>query len=294
MELRGEFTSYDEVLDLLQIITMGKKTGEVNLKNERENLTIVFKDGKVVDFQASSPTLQTLRERVTRGELPLDEAVKFLLHHVAMWEWGKFHFTEGESGSEGIGAADTMNLMMNFTKEEDELPDEVREVLRKNAVFRLSEEAELPITIDEEAWKLLTAVCKRLPIWEAVVASGSSFNEDVKTLKELMEKRLIEPTEEVPTAQEEKKEEEEKPIPPEKMEKVKELIVEAMGPMGEFLIEETLEELGVEQLVPDKVGRFIEVLIDKIPDSCLIEGEKCRDRLREQILGLLKGGSDES
>jgi len=294
MELRGEFTSYDEVLDLLQIITMGKKTGEVKLKNDRENLTLIFKEGKAVDFQASSPTLQILRERVIKGELPLDEAVKFLLHHVAMWDWGKFHFTESEVKSEGIGTADTMNLMMNFTKEEDELPDEVREVLKENAAFRLSEEADLPVTITEEAWKLLTAICKGYPVWEAIVVSGSSFDEDVKTLKELMEKRLIEPTGGEPAVQRKEAEEIERPVPPEKMEKVKDLIVEAMGPMGEFLIEETLEEMEVEELVPSKVNQFIEKLIDKIPDSCLIEGEKCRDRLREQILGLLKGGSDES
>jgi len=293
MELRGEFKTYNEILDLLQIITMGKKSGEVNFRNDKENLTIVFKEGKIVDFSSNSPALQFLRERVVKGELPFDEAANFLFHHLAMWNSGKFSFTEKPIETEGIGSADTLNVMMNFTKEIDELPERVKEALKENAVFTLSEDAKLPITLDEEAWKILISVCKQMPIWSALLTSGRSFSEDVQNLNQLMKKRLIKPAERVEPEERAAKEE---PVfvSEEIMEKVKELVVETMGPMGEFLIDETLEELEISRLPGDLIPKFVDTLIDKIPESCFVEGEKCKDRLRQQISGLLKGGSDEA
>ena len=54
MELRGDFKSYAEILDLLQIITMGKKSGEVNLRSDGESITIYFKEGRAIDFNSNS------------------------------------------------------------------------------------------------------------------------------------------------------------------------------------------------------------------------------------------------
>ena len=61
-----------------------------------------------------------------------------------------------------------------------------------------------------------------------------------------------------------------------------------MGPMGEFLIDETLEELEVSQLTPDLVPTFIDALISKIPESCTFEGENCKKRLSEEFRKILR------
>jgi hypothetical protein len=299
MELRGDFQSYTEILDLLQIITMGKKSGEVNLRSGNQSITIYFREGKAIDFTSNVPPLQKLRERVAVGELPLEEAINFLLHHVSLWESGKFLFTEKPISYDGIGKADTLNIMMNFTKEEDELPKEVKEAIKENRRFTLSEEANLPITITQEGWRLLVAVCKRIPIWNALLEKGRSFSEDTKTLAELISRQLIKPyqesyEEEITSEAPSKEEKVSRFIPQEKLERIRELLVETMGPMGEFLIEETLDELEVSNLPVDMVGKFIETLLEKIPDSCLVEGEKCRDKLREEFLQLLGGGNDEA
>ncbi len=296
MELKGEFKSYAEILDLLQIITMGKKSGEVNLRSDSQNISIFFKEGKVIDFTSNIPSLQTLRERVVNSEISLEEAINFLLHFVSLWNGGKFIFTEKPITNEGIGKADTLNIMMNFTKEEDELTEEVKNALSQNKKFILSERAKLPITIESEAWKLLVAICRGMRIWDALLKIGSSFSEDSQTLSKLIKNNLIE----------EKTEEEGKVIqeitskalqevsfvPPEKIEKVREVLVETMGPMGEFLIEETFDDMEVSKLPTNLVDKFIEKLLEKIPDSCLIDGERCRDRLKEELSRIL-GGEDE-
>jgi len=300
MELRGDFKSYTEILDLLQIITMGKKSGEVNLRSGGESITIFFKDGKAIDFTSNVPSLQFLRERAATGEIPLEEAINFLLHHVSLWEQGRFLFLEKPVSYDGIGSADTLNVMMNFTKEEDELPDEVKSAIKENKLFTLSEDAELPITVTQEAWKLLVSICKGMPIWDALLRVGTSFSEDTSTLGLLLKHRLIKVKEEgeaTPGKERTVSTEKGAPtsfVPPEKLEKVRELLVETMGPMGEFLIEETLEDMELSQLPTDLVPRFIDTILEKIPDTCLIDGEKCRDRLREQFGQILKGGSDEA
>ena len=297
MELRGDFKSYAEILDLLQIITMGKKSGEVNLRRDGESITIFFKDGKAIDFTSNAPSLQFLRERAATGEIPLEEAINFLLHHVSLWDEGRFLFTEKPVSYDGIGKADTLNIMMNFTKEEDELPEEVKAAIKENRKYTLSEEAELPITITEEGWKILVSLCKGMPIWDALLRVGHSFSDDANTLQTIFKHKLIKPKEEEeesPAKTQAEKREVVSLVPSEKLEKVRELLVETMGPMGEFLIEETLEEMDLSQLPTDLVPRFIENLLEKIPDTCLIDGEKCRDRLREQFGETLKGGSNEA
>ena len=297
MELRGDFKSYSEILDLLQIITMGKKSGEVNLRSDIQSITIFFKDGKAIDFSANVPALKVLRERTVSGEIPLNEAVDFLLHHIALWDKGRFLFLEKPISLEGIGNVDTLNIMMNFTKEEDELDQEVKEALKNNKVFTLSEEAKLPITITSQGWKLLVSICRGVPIWDALLMKGTSFSEDTKTLQVLFKHRMIkEKADEVKSLKtvEEKGKIPTSFVPEEKLEKIRELLVEAMGPMGEFLIEETLEELEINQLPTDLIPRFIDTILEKIPDTCLIEGEKCRDRLKEDFLQILEGGSDEA
>ncbi len=299
MELRGDFKSYSEILDLLQIITMGKKSGEVNLRSDTQSITIFFKDGKAIDFSANVPALKVLRERTLSGEIPLNEAINFLLHHIALWDKGRFLFLEKPISLEGIGSVDTLNIMMNFTKEEDELDQDVKEALKNNKVFTLYEGANLPITITSEGWKLLVSICRGTPIWDALLVKGSSFSEATKTLQLLLKHNLIkekeggEETKALKTTEGETKALTSF-VPEEKLEKIRELLVETMGPMGEFLIEETLEDMEISQLPTDLIPRFIDTILEKIPDTCLIDGEKCRDRLKEDFLQILEGGSDEA
>ncbi len=146
MELRGEFRSVSEILDLIQIVSMGKKSGEVNFRSSKGSITLCFHQGKAANFDSGIPTVSQIKEAAASGKLPFTEAVKLLL-----------------------------------------------------------------LTI-------------------------------------------------------------------------------SMGPMGEFLVDETLEELEVENLPPDMITMFIDSLIDKIPETCLIEGQSCRKRFREEFEKILRGG----
>jgi hypothetical protein len=70
MELRGDFSSYSEVLDLLQIISLGKKTGEVNLRNQNESISIEFKEGKIANFKSNLPLLKNSIQELKEANSP--------------------------------------------------------------------------------------------------------------------------------------------------------------------------------------------------------------------------------
>ncbi len=292
MELRGEFRSITEVLDLLQIVSLGKKEGEVLFKSDEGNIVVYFKNGKVVNFDSNIPLIKSLKENVISGKASLPEAAKAIIHYISFWKNGRFVFWEKKVETENLGEADTMNVMMEFTKEKDEMPQEVREVIEKNLRFTLAPDIENTITLDKETWKMLVELSKGTPAKEVIFTVCSSFEKAINRLHELIKKRTLKELsgKEISVAKTPSKKAEKITIPEERLEEIKEILTEAMGPMGEFLIDETLEELEITELSPDLVPRFIDTLVNKIPETCLIEGESCKERFAQEFKKILLGG----
>ena len=296
MELRGDFSSYSEILDLIQIISIGKKTGEVLLNNNGESITLQLKDGRVINFKTNVSFLNQLKSRIQNKEIPASEALKFILHYVAMWEKGRFSFQEREVNEEPLGQIDTITVMMDFTKEQDEIGEDLKELFKKNPHFTLSEEIKEPITLDREDWKLIALLTKGESLVKSIFLGANSFKNGLEKVYTFIEKGLLKEAEEQDHIIEARavKEYATGFVKSEAFEKVRELLVEAMGPMGEFLIEETFEDMEIAQLPVNMIDTFVENLIEKIPDTCLIEGESCKQKLRDEIALILRGGADGS
>ncbi len=289
MELKGNFSSYSEILDLLQIVSIGKKTGEVLLSSNNKSLILQLKDGEVTNFKTNIPYLDKLKERVKNGELSLAEALKFILHYVAMWKEGRFSFLERDVTEESIDNIDTLTVMMNFTKEQDEIGNNLRELFRRNPSFKLSDGSniEAAITIDREDWKLLSLLSKGESLVKAIFLGAKSFQSGLERVQSFLEKGLLEETDQSEENLDKEEETDNRFVKPETLEKIKELLIEAMGPMGELLIDETLEDMELTELPVSMANMFIENLVEKIPDSCLIEGENCKNKLKEEITKIL-------
>jgi len=295
MELRGDFSTYSEILDLLQIVSIGKKTGEVLLNSNGESITLQLKDGKVINFKTNVPFLEELKERVKKGEISLSEAVKFILHYVAMWDKGRFSFLEKRINEEPISEIDTIAIMMDFTKEQDELGEKLKEFFKKDPILELSENITEPVTVDPESWRILSLLSKENSLIKAIFRGANSFKSGLEKTFALEEKGLIRKVETISKSiakKEEEKKEKTNFVNPEIFEKIRERLVEAMGPMGEFLVEETFEDMEITRLPVNMIDTFVENLLERIPDTCLIEGESCRERLKDEIILLLKGGGN--
>jgi hypothetical protein len=289
MELRGGFFSESEILDLFQIVSLGKKSGEILLYNANESITFFVKDGKVINLSSNIPHIANLKKRVKNGEISFPEAIKFILHYITFWNNGNFSFTEKEiDGVDSLAEVDIVNVMMDFIKEKDELRStNYREVILKNSAYILSKDAQFPLNFDEESWSILVSLINGKNPREVIFEESKSFQSGIKTILDFLRKGIIK--EGAPTKRKPQKEEKAF-VTQEAMEKIRNLLIEIIGPMGEFLIDETLDELQVKELPAAMINTFIETLINKVPESCLVEGESCREKLKEDIGKIISGG----
>jgi len=212
---------------------------------------------------------------------------------------GKFLFIEKAMNVKSIGNADTMNVMMEFSKETDETPPNLQQFLKENVYMTLAPSIENRITMDPLDWKILVEFVKGKTIREVIFGVCSSYEEGIRRIDNLLNLKVLQVSEKPPSSETDSsiRKETERPeivIPSEKLEQIREILTTAMGPMGEFLVDETLEEIDLSSLSTDTVSDFIDTLLSKIPDSCLIEGESCRDRLRREFKKILIGGEDET
>jgi len=291
MELRGEFSSESEILDLFQVVSMGKKTGEVLLRSANENITLFVKEGKVVDFSSNIPHVSNLRNRLQNGEISLSESVKFVLHYTTFWNKGIFSFTEKEIDNvDSLSEIDLISVMMDFIREKDELRDTgYVKILLKNSAYTLSKDASLPVSFDEESWPILVSLINGKFPQQVIFEEAKSFQSGTRIFLDFLEKKIIKEKEHVP-GEEQLHKEKKVIVTRETMERVRELLTEIIGPMGEFFVDEALDELQTEELPLNMVDSFIETLVNKVPESCLVEGESCRKRLRKDIKKLITGG----
>jgi len=293
MELKGEIRSQVELSDLFQIISMGKKTGGVKLKNGGELISLFTEKGRIVSFSSNVPIIKSLFDRVLSSNLSFWEAIKFILHYVDMWGRADFLFKEGSLDNvKKVGDVDTLNVMMEYIKELDELSHlNYKDLLKERRLYTLSEEAEIPITFDKTSWIILVNIVKGNPILDVIFEKAPSFKEGVERVDELIRKSVLEERiEEVEEKEEVEQGGKGEVVPEEKIEEIRNLLTELMGPMGEFLIDETLEELQVSELPYSMVDEFTESLVEKIPETCLVEGESCKERLRSEIKNIIQGG----
>lgn len=290
MELKGEFKSISEVLDLLQIIALGKKSGTVVFRGKEGKILLYLHDGKIVNFDSNIPVIQKLKGKIQTKEASLEECINSTLHYISIWEEGEFQFTEGTVNKQKLGNGDTLNIIMNFTKEGDELPSHFLGILRKNPTFTFSKRlGTKQTTLDRRDWEIFVDLATKGEFLKEVLFSNVPFQDVVNRILRLIDAGVIEPVDKGKSAVKHKP----AVVPSERLNRVKELLVEAMGPMGEFLIDETMEELGISDIPLNMVGKFIDVLTKKLPENCIIDGETCKERFKREFRKALIGGADE-
>ncbi|RUM90540.1 MAG: hypothetical protein DSZ26_02670 [Thermovibrio sp.] len=299
MELKGSFHSEVELSDLFQVVTLGKKTGEVKLSNNgnTKNITLFIEKGTIVNFSSNLPIIKVLKDRIASGDLDFFEALKFVFHYINLWNGGKFLFKEKKlSNIEKLGNLDALNVIMDYTKEKDEISKiDLEKIFDFNSKYVLSKNAELPITFDRDSWNILVDILSGKSILSSIFLNAHSFKSGLEIVNSMVQKNILKKKteEEVISEESEELKAEVKTIPNEKINALRELLTEIMGPMGEFLVDETLEDLEVNELPVHLANEFIEKLLDKIPETCLIEGESCKERLKndfEKIIAEEKGG----
>ena len=286
MELRGEIRDISTLLEVFQIINVGRKSGRMEVSGEDGRVIFYIKDGSIVNIDTTVPTLRVLKEKTEKGETDFTDSLISFLHYIYYWRDGRFQFRDENISVKEHGKADMTNLIMEFSKELDETPEAMKKLIFIDPEFTLSGDiTSNHLTLEKKDFQVFQEFLRGRTL-KQVLFAGTPYSDLIAIIQKLLSAGIISPVEKkqsetrkavsvIPT------------VPEEKLERVRERLVEAMGPMGEFLVDETIEDLGISQLFIDSIDKFIETLIEKIPDGCIIDGEDCKGKFRQGFKGIL-------
>ncbi|GAB6077096.1 DUF4388 domain-containing protein [Desulfurobacterium crinifex] len=286
MELRGEIRDISMLLEVFQIVNVGKKSGKLEVSGEDGKVIFYIKDGNIISVDTTVPNLRVLKEKTEKGEAKFTDSLISFLHYIYYWRNGRFQFKDENISVKERGKADMTNLIMELSKELDETPEAIKKLIFLDPQFTLSGDiSSNQLTLEKKDFLVFQEFLRGKTL-KQVLFAGTPYSELIATVRKLLSAGIISPVEKkeseagktvsvIPT------------VPEEKLEQVRERLVEALGPMGEFLVDETFEDLGISQLFVDSVDKFIETLIEKIPDGCIIDGEDCKERFRQEFREIL-------
>jgi len=278
MELKGSFKQVSDLMDVFQLTHVGKKNGRLVLSGKYGEITVFIKGGNVVNLDVNVSLLKELSDKFRDGKVDLRDFFNSCLHYVSLWDTGNFKFVEEEVPVEEKGSLDVLNAMMEFTKERDEVGSLIEGLIRSDVNFELLDQPvvnEINLTLDE--WRILVDLIRNRKSMQEVLFSNVPFGKILSSVGKLIKSGLISPI-----MRKEEREERVKFISEEKLGAIKEFLNNSMGPMGSFLADDVMDEMGFTKGIPvNMVDSFIDALADKIPSSCFYEGESVRTGLRE-------------
>ncbi len=277
MELKGSFKKVSDLMDVFQLIHVGKKEGKLILSGKYGEITIYIKGGNVINLGINVSLLKELYDKFLSGKVELSEIFDSCLHYISLWDSGSFKFSEEDVTVEEKGKMDVLNAIMEFTKEQDEVGSLIEGLIKSDVNFELLDQPvvnNIELSVDE--WKILVELVKYKKSMQEVLFSNVPYDKVLSAINKLIKSGLISPV-----MRKERKEEKVKFVPVEKIDSVREFLNDSMGPMGSFLVDDVMEEMGLTRGVPvNMVDSFINSLANRIPDDCYYEGEKCKERLK--------------
>jgi len=285
MELKGSFKQVSDLMDVFQLIHVGKKTGRLILSGKYGEITVFIKEGSVINLDVNVSLLKELSDKFRDGKVDLRDFFDSCLHYVSLWDTGNFKFVEEEIPVEEKGSLDVLNAMMEFTKERDEVGSLIEGLIRSDVNFELLDQPVVnEINLTQDEWRILVDLIKNRKSMQEVLFSNVPFGKILSSVGKLIKSGLISPI-----MRREEREERVKFISGDKLEAVKEFLSDSMGPMGSFLVDDVMDEMGFTKGIPvNMVDSFIDTLAGKIPDDCFYEGERCKDRLKKIAGEILK------
>lgn len=296
MEFSGQVSCsrIDSIFDLLHFIENQAQSGCLSLEKlpfREEFFHLYFNRGHLVNLTHNIYLLNSLSEIFKKEPQNLEEVIISVLHYISLfWEEIFFHFDPGVSGFEFLSEVSISKVLLKFLAERDELYNFLQTLLRRRIKFRPSGEFKERQFSSLELWIYGEAI--RHSSVEKIIFGNIPFKEVVKGLVKLVHSGLLEPYEEKLEKAEEKRsiDIEERFLPSEAIFELRKFLQEMIGPAGDLIISEVLEEMGISEnnFPKEKKGEFLQKIITKIPEGCFYRGEACDQLIIEKFEEILK------
>ena len=273
---------------------LGDFLEKVATNNSKGVMTFVKGQGKVacyLDSGAMGTSIADIRvEGIPVLENMLETSKKLGIEKEKMCT-GVFHYILSEPGFSGtymelsslppITSPWNVNfqmVLMNLVKEYDECQEFLTKVKEKKIKVRPHKipKKNVELTISERQWPVFVGICEGNLKNSMFATADIELN--ISTLNFLQKSGLIELVEEG-----EIEEDMGRPLSPEFEEKLREFLVDAIGPFGELMVDEAKEAAGIETLTTNNWYLFIEELKSRIDSDCTYKGRSCKDIVEELV-----------
>lgn len=249
------------LLDILQLLSSGARTGRLNLKHKAKEGEIYLRDGNFV-------------HAVTGAQM--GEAAVYTLMG---WLEGDFNFVPDVEAPEESVTKKTEELLQEGVKQTDEWEKIKKVISSTDVVLKLSPSGSASaVSLEPEDWQVLAQVDGARSVAEIAEALGRDEFSVAKVLYALAKGALLEVGQ--------------KPKAPPKatingtfFEKLEGEFIEVMGPLGSVFIDEVVTALGEtrDSFPRDKVAELVEQISKDIKE------EKKRSSFQQIMLEMLRG-----
>jgi hypothetical protein len=175
--LRGSLSEL-QLADVLQVLAVGNKSGQLHLSDGEARGSIFLSEGRIVHAQTN--------------ELAGEEAA----YALAEWTRGEFRFAPGAKAPQASIAASYTSLLMEAARRSDEWRVIQRQIPTTDHVpeFVVPEnpgESQSQINLNTREWQLLSKIDGRRSIKEIATASGMATFDAAKLLYGLVSTGLL-------------------------------------------------------------------------------------------------------
>lgn len=238
-------------LEIVKILSLGKRSGRLSLSNGSQSGNIFFRDGEVIHAQCGA--LQGARA----------------IYELAVWTSGEYRFSVNEM-------PDTVTVELSVDEILSEATNRIRQMDRVISLIPLStivyafdhEIKEKEIVLKSIQWKILSQIDGKKTIADIAQNTGLGVSDTMKVFYTLVKAGLL--REAHPSEAESPACLVELPETP-FMKVLKDDLTKAIGPVAPFIIRETAQEMGLDLLADDleQKAALIETLSSKIPSETM-------------------------
>ncbi len=161
MALQGSLKDFD-LIDVLQLIHLGKKNGSLEIETEENKGEIYFEDGRVIYAKTNETTSE--------------DAIQYILR----WSEGEFSFTPDKRAPERKMNIPIQNLILDSAKQIDEWKRLEKLIPNVEMVVEFVEDPNVTteeINLEPDEWKILALITGEKSIREiAQLAKYTEFN----------------------------------------------------------------------------------------------------------------------
>ncbi len=163
MDLKGEYQSFSDITDVLELLSSSGKSGRLSLSFESEDVGFYLSKGKLFEIKINMGSLSDIYRMYKSKAISLKDFAFIVLYSIENWHNGTFSFSEEKPKvDDGLSMQD---ILMTFGKRKDEL-EKLKNLAKGEKRVRISRDVNVDfLRLNRFDWHILySSACKSMPV----------------------------------------------------------------------------------------------------------------------------------